>query len=639
MGGTIPMISAGRYWKFKALVAFGLVLALGAACGAEPAAKPDPKAFWSFQPLRRVTPPVVHGAANPIDAFWLQTLAEKGLKPSAEAPRRVLARRMAFDLTGLPPTTAEVAAYEADRSPHAVERFAAAKMASPHFGERWGRHWLDLARYADSAGFERDSDRPTAWRYRDWVVRAINDDLPFDRFVEWQVAGDQLAPGDLDAAVATAFLGLGTEVETDSKLAEELARYRYAELDDMLSTVGGAFLGLTIGCARCHDHKYDPITMREYYGMLCAFTPVERFALPVEPGRGTNSPTAFAVRDGAKPVRNVLLRRGDPALPGDEVSPLAPAALERGVSMQERLRDNGGRPRGALARWLTDVDHGAGALLARVAVNRLWQHHFGEGLVRTPSDFGTQGDAPSHPELLEWLAGELVRNGWRMKPLHQWIVTSRCYRQAGGAAAAGDPDGRWWSRRPPVRLDAECLRDAMLDAAGVLNPAVGGPGVKPPVPEELLRTAYNTSNPYPTNTVDNCDTRRRSLYLFTKRSVRQPLIEGFDGADPAVSCPRRNRTTVAPQALALLNDALVRRWAEAFASRLEREGTTDRARVDRAYQLGLGRRPRGAELAAAEKFLRLQVRRRSADGALAPHLALTDFCQAVYCMNEFAYVD
>ncbi len=640
-----------RHWLIRmwclCTVAIAIAKTDAPATGERKVTEAD-RQFWSFRPLKRTSPPLTaptrSSARCGIDAFWLQSLASHGLTAAPRAPRHTLLRRLALDLTGLPPSTQELAAFETDSRPDSYERWVDHYLSSPQFGERWARHWLDLVRYADSAGFERDTDRPTAWHYRDWVIRALNDDLPFDTFIRWQLAGDQLEPNRLEARVATAFLGLGAIIESDTKLPDELARYRYADLDDMLSTTGSAMLGLTVGCARCHDHKYDPIPTRDYYRLLCAFTPVVRreWLIGSASGSGTNAvPTAFTVMDGLPAPANFLMKRGEPTAPGEAVQLGFLRVLSSGPYEPETpARPEAGRTQ--LAQWLTDTDHGAGILLARVLVNRLWQHHFGQGLVTTPSDFGTQGEAPSHPELLEWLAGELIRSGWKLKSIHRLMLLSECYQQGQAGderALAIDPENRWLWHRRPQRIESEVLRDGLLAVSGTLNPAMGGPGIKAPVPAEL-HTAYNTRDPYPKDVRDTPDTRRRSVYLFTKRSLRQPLLELFDGADPSASCARRLATTVAPQALALLNDEFVRARAHDFARRLRSEAGDDpRTQVARAYRIALSRPPTEAETNAGAEFITAQTRSRGRRNEDAPLHALADFCQVIFGLNEFVYVD
>ena len=622
--------------------ALGLALLL--MTGGNAMAGPLP---WSLGPLKQAplpdAPPHT-GLTNPVDRL-LYAAARRA--PAPEAPPRVLFRRLSFDLLGLPPDPAEAEAFARGNPSATYAGLVDRLLESPHFGERWARHWLDIARYADSAGYERDSDRPTAWHYRDFVIRGFNEDLPFDRFTRWQLAGDLLAPDDPGARAAVAFLGLGPQVETDTQLKEELARYRYADLDDMLSTTGAAFLGLTLGCARCHDHKYDPISMRDYYSLLGAFVGVERRELQLGGAAGgASAARLFTVGEMVSNApANPLMLRGDPTHPAGEMGFAFPGALSHGRAPADYVP--GLRPearRRALAAWVTDAEGGAGLLVSRVIVNRIWQHHFGEGLVPTPADFGTQGEPPQSQELLDWLAAELIRGGWRLKPIHRLLVNSRYYRETTQRPGAIGTPVRQPFARHPLRVEAEILRDAILAVSGTLNPALYGPSVKGPIPAGA-NVAYNTRDPYPTNAPDTFETRRRSLYLFSKRSLRHPLLEAFDAADPSASCSRRIPTTVAPQALTLLNDGFIRARAGDFARRLEQEaGPRDRDRVDRAYGLALGRAPVPREREAATRFLGERTgphgsRFDARDPGAARHEALADFCQVLFALNEFFYID
>ncbi len=599
------------------------------------------RAHWAFRPLQKIEVPA---GPSPIDAFLTTALAAKGLHLAPEANRRVLARRLGFDLIGLPPDPEDVDAFVNDNSPAASSRLIDRYLADPRYGERWGRHWLDLARYADSEGYERDDDRPGAYHYRDFVIRAFNADLPFDQFLRLQLAGDE-TPSRENLA-ATGFLAAGPVVLTDTRLEEELRRYRYDELDDIVTTTGAAMLGLTLGCARCHDHKYDPIPTRDYYRVLTAFASTARTP--------KNQPLAVVERS-SEPAPSWLLDRGDPMSRREPVRFGLLNVLLRKKTPDDYLaaarqsHDGQTLPttlqRSALALWMTDVDQGAGALAARVMVNRIWRHHFGEGLVRTPSDFGLRGDAPSHPDLLEWLAGRFIADGWSVKKLHRLILETSAYKQGvlhDPRAARIDPENRLLWHRRPLRLEAEALRDAILAVSGTLNPAMFGPGIKPPVPLASTLAAYNTRDPYPRDARDDASTRRRSVYLFTKRSLRNPFLEVFDGADPSASCGRRTPTTVAPQALALLNDDLVRRRARDLADRLIGEGGEDSVLIRRAFALALGRPPRPAEIDASSRFLKDRTASRKERGKAsdeARRLALADFGQALFSLNEFLYVE
>ncbi len=907
------------------------------------------RAWWSFRPLRPTQPPEIQPAAarTLIDRFVVARLQAKGLKPAPPADRRTLLRRASFDLLGLPPSPEDVERFAKDPRPDAWAREVRRLLDSPRYGERWARHWLDVARFAESSGFEHDYDRPHAYHFRDFVIRALNSDLPYDQFVRWQLAGDEYAPGDPLALMATGFLGAG--VFPTQITANEVERTRYDAMDDMLATTGTAMLGLTIGCARCHDHKYDPIPSHDYYRMLATFTSTVRsevdldldpeqtrrvseaharehapltlalenyehqelpakftawleagaprpaganweqlaplqvgsragatfrkledgswlaegkngdhdeytfvtelrpggpgspgeiralrlealadaslprggpgradngniglsrirlFASPltgtdsgtnevrlararatfeqntnhlsvsaalddrpdtgwaVDPKFGTNHAAIFEFgeplsrRDGVRlEVRlefsvntrhNIGRARlsvtgdgaaglGEPALsprlaellgqvragrtatPGDAIRKLSesdralllgwwktsepgwraladkveahartaprpkltkvmicgeghPAMrmhtqgadffdqtyfLQRGSTDQKKgvalpgflqvlmpaaanerkwqweppanARFSGRRR--ALAEWMTDVDQGAGALLARVMVNRLWQHHFGQGLVATPNDFGAQGAPPSHPELLDWLAAELIRHGWRLKPIHELILTSAVYQQAMPAgralerAFALDPDNALLSRRIPARLEAEAVRDALLFVSGLLETNLYGPG-----------------------TLDE-GSHRRSVYLTVKRSRLVPAMQVFDAPEPLASQGARPSTTVAPQALLLMNSPQVRAWADAFASRCVEAGphSDPAAAVDRAYALALNRQPTPDERADALRFIAAQERRNSAGttdpGAISPGTyrhAIADLAQVILSLNEFIYVE
>jgi mono/diheme cytochrome c family protein len=730
----------------------------------------EDRQHWAFLPLAKVEPPAVTGSGRvrtPIDRFILAGLAAKGLTPAPPADARTLIRRVTFDVTGLPPTPDEVEAFVQAADPNSAYKALVDRLlASPHYGERWGRHWLDVARYADSGGYESDFDRPTAYSYRDFVIKALNDDVPFDVFVRRQLAGDEYAPDDARAIAATGFLAAGpTPGLPANLLEEERQRQRYIDLDDMVTTTGAALLGLTVGCARCHDHKFDPVPTRDYYRILAALHSGDRAEVPLgtraevaaskqakaawekqrqaaearlkewldgqkrklgpairagkidrlsvadadkallrdKPeskeakalakkyakalaisdadwrgamddaarrrwdelagelkavqNREPNSlPTALAFRDaGAKPAASWLFRRGDFH---DRTIPVEIGfltVLTRGKPASDywkEARAAGDRTdttyqRRALAAWITDPDRGAGALLARVIVNRVWQHHFGEGLVRTPNDFGMRGDRPSHPELLEWLAADLVAHGWKLKRLHRTILLSATYRQASSfdaQKAKVDPDNRLLGRMRPRRLEAEALRDAMLAVSGSLNPEMYGPAFKPPVPADAM-VARNLQNPYPKNVADDPAVHRRSVYLFHKRVIPYPLFQAFDAPDAQQCTGRRNVTTVAPQALTLLNDPFVRARARDFADRLAKETGEDAPRaVDRAYRLAFGRPPTAAERDAGVEFLARQTQERSArDPKAGPvavrRQALADYGQVLFGVNEFVYVD
>ncbi len=614
---------------------------------------------WAFQPLRAVEPPEPQDTAweqTPIDRFILASLEAEGFEPSEPISPRKLMRRIMFDLVGLPPQPDELTEFEAaceqDRAA-AVDALVGRLLDSRHFGERWGRHWLDIARYADSDGQEADRDRPNAYHYRDFVIRAFNDDMPFDQFVRWQLAGDEYQPDTPSAVAATGFLVAGPHtVLADTFLEEERLRNRYNELDDIVSTTGTALLGLTIGCARCHDHKYDAISSREYYRILSTFHSGDRKKVQIS-GKG---PKLLAFRDfGPSPATSWLFGRGDFYDRDQQVKLGFLQVLMRGktaddyrsLALEEHPKAESTFQRTALAEWITDVGQGAGSLLARVIVNRLWQHHFGDGLVRTVDDFGIRGELPTHPELLEWLANDLVTHGWKLKRLHRLIVTSAAYQQGtlfDADEAKTDPGNRLLWRRHPQRLEAEVLRDAMLSVSGTLNLEPFGPAFKPPIPKEAI-AARNLKSKYPNDAKDEPATRRRTVYMFHKRVVPYPLLQAFDRPDLLQSCGRRETSTVAPQALALLNDSFVRTRASDFAQRLINEsGGENRVLVERGFELAVGRSPSPSEAAAALAFIAAQQERRQKRKADQPaeeahRRAVTDFCQTLFSLNEFLYVD
>jgi mono/diheme cytochrome c family protein len=875
---------------------------------------------WAFLPLREQMPPAVRDASwcrTPIDSFISAKLDEKGLASSKQAEKRQLLRRAYFDLHGLPPAPEDVEAFVLDRSENAYEKVIDRLLANPRYGERWARYWLDLARFAESHGFEHDTDRPTAYHYRDSVIEALNQDVPYDTFVKWQLAGDELAPANNLALKATGFLAAGTH--STQITANQVEKERYDELDDMANITGTAMLGLTIGCARCHDHKFDPIPQDDYYRLLATFTTTvrsevdlnldpegfahaqslfdkehaplvaavaafERDRLPARlaewekhrscsveqpvwlvleptsmksksgatfakqpdgsalaggknadfdtyhfvaetdrtgitavrlealadsslakggPGRAANGNfdltdfrLAIAPKSGGSPspvaFRNPRSSFDQPGLPitaaidanpksGWAVDPqfgknhaavfelTTPSGHECGTVLEFALDFQGnaghniGRvrlaistapipapldgpampqaiakildtptdkrtseerqslvtwyraldrewqklqnavdehahaapkpklakamisteglpavrlhtqgadflekthflkrgdpnqkqaeatqaflqvlaavsdpdahwrlapPRGwrtsfrraSLASWITDVDAGAGRLLARVIVNRIWQHHMGRGIVTTPSDFGTQGERPAHPELLDWLAGELIRGGWRLKPIHRLIMTSAVYLQESrgdSSRAAVDHDNTLFWRQSRHRLEAEAIRDAMLAAGGVLDERMYGPG-----------------------TLDESQ-RRRSIYFTVKRSKLIPMMVLFDAPDALQGIGARSSTTIAPQALLLMNNPIVRDWAAAFARRVSPAPSVDSEQAIRAaYATALTRPPSDGELADGVTFLAQQLARYQSDGKPnARELALTDFCQVLMNLNEFIYIE
>jgi len=617
---------------------------------------------WAFRPLQRVRPPVVNDTTwvrNPIDCFILFRLERDGLQPLPPAGRATLLRRVTFDLTGLPPTPEELVSFLDDASTDAWERVVDRLLASTAYGERWAQHWLDLARFAETDGFEHDQVRPDAWRFRDWVIEALNRDMGYDEFVQLQIAGDELRPGDAAAAVATGFLLAGPDMP-DLNLQEER---RHNALNEMTGTVGAALLGLQIGCAQCHDHKFDPLSQADFYRLRAIFEGAELFR---------SSPLGRVMQETgprAEPAR--LMLRGDFRRPGPTVEPGFPRIANPwsdAVSPPAAGAATSGR-RAALARWLTRPDH---PLATRVIVNRLWQSHFGQGLVATASDFGVMGGNPTHAELLDWLATELPAQGWSLKRMHRLLVMSATYRQTSQAASpdwsvdetasaraacersrAADPDNELLARMNRRRLEGEAIRDAMLAAAEGLNARRGGPGVMPPLPEELVHTLLNKGQWQESS--DEQDHHRRSVYLFARRNLRYPLFEAFDRPDALSSCPRRDRSTTAPQALYLLNSEFSLAQARRLAGSLIARTADADARIALSYRRLLSRDPTSEELAMSREFLSNEAARLRAEGQTGTQLtlplsaptvvdlyestALVEFCLAMFNFNEFIYVD
>ena len=599
------------------------------------------QAYWAFQPLTPVKVPTK--AANPwarnaIDHFILKNARKSQLSPNTSAPRNSLIRRAYFDLIGLAPSRREVEEFTANSSPGAYHQLVSQLLSSPHYGERWGRHWLDVARFGESHGYESDNERPTAWTYRDAVIRALNEDMPFDRFTQWQVAGDSLKGDDALAQALTGFLTAGSTVTNVDGVDREKAMYD--KMDDIVSATGSAFLGLTIGCARCHDHKYDPISQRDYYRLVGFFLPGKPTDRNVAIGDKGGTVKALTW-NGGNTRKNPLLSRGDvEEKEGDVGSGVLTVLSPDSSDITNWIRETenkGGDGRQGLARWLTDVDKGAGALLARVIVNRLWQHHFGIGLVKTSNNFGSVGDRPTNHDLLDWLATELIREGWRLKPIHKLIMTSATYMQStewDQKRHAIDPENNLHWRRHPRRLEAEILRDSIMNTAGTLNRKLYGPSVKPWVSSDAVKTG--STNKWPTNVKDGPETWRRSIYVFMRRSMRVPFFETFDVPDAMQSRGLREKTTVPTQALLLLNNQFVRQQATHFAQRViaaakarpsDSKPEEWRAIVEEAYWLAFSRQATDTEIKLGTELMAQKEQ------------TVENFCHILFTLNEFAYVD
>jgi len=624
------------------IMTHGLALAMG--MGAE-----EPKNHWAFRPLvpeKAFRTRDSSWVRDGLDAYILAGLEAAGLGPAAEADRITWLRRVTVDLTGLPPSPEEVDGFLADPSPEAWERVVDRLLSSPRYGERWGRHWLDLARYADTGGYHNDLDRPHAWKYRDYVIRSFNEDKPYARFVAEQLAGDEVDGADLDSLIATGFCRNGPSNDDNmGKSDAAIAQYRADQLDDVISTAASVFLGVTLGCARCHDHKTEPFSQADYYRFLALFNGTEKLGLV--PGTQDRNDRAVAVdpsvevhaliekRPEVPPTR--IMIRGDATSLGDEVTPgvphwLAPHSLPHFRTAAGA--QSSGRRR-ALAEWITAPEN---ALAWRVLANRVWRHHFGSGLVEPPGDFGVTAPAPSHPELLDYLAARILTHGGRLKPLHREIVLSATYRQSGtGAHPAGqvtDPDNRLLGRMPLRRIEAEVLRDSILQASGNLNSAVGGPGIKPRLRPDLLPASQR--NKWPAVKVEGPEHWRRSVYVYAKRQLLLPMLELFDAPTTTDSCSARTESTVPTQALVLWNDEFVEIHAGFLARRALAETGGDRGRaLERVFRHTLVREPDAGRAAEALAFVR--EREAALGGDLAG--ALADLAHVLFNSSEFLHVE
>jgi hypothetical protein len=574
---------------------------------------------------------------NPIDAFILHRLEKQGMKPSPEADRRTLIRRLSFDLLGLPPTPAEIDAFIHDRSPDAYERLVERLLASPRYGERWARHWLDVVHYGDTHGYDKDKLRPNAWPYRDYVIRAFNEDRPYSRFVKEQLAGDVFYPDTPDGIVGLGFLAAGPwdfvghvelrEGTLDKQITRNLDR------DDMVATTMNTFASMTVQCARCHDHKFDPITQENYYSLQAVFAAVDRADRPyrADPNRAETglvyaaathfAPAGAFTPTGGKPRSIYLLRRGSEKNPVREVGPGTVACLK---DLPSRFPLDGkpeGERRAALARWLTDSRN---PLTWRSIVNRVWLYHFGQGLVETPNDFGRMGGKPSHPELLDLLAVEFRDGGQSIKQLHRLIVNSATYRQASAdnaEFARMDGGNRLLWRMNRRRLDAESIRDAVLAVSGRLDRKMYGPGFRTFgfLDDHSPHYKYEEYDP------DDPAGHRRSIYRFLVRSVPDPFMETLDCPDPSLRVEKRNESLTALQALALLNDRFMLRHAEHFAARVEKTGGDLEIQIHTAYRLALGREPKPEEARLLIDYARKH--------------GLANTCRLILNTNEFSFVD
>jgi hypothetical protein len=640
--------------------------------------KPAERAYWAFTPRKNVVPPPVVLPADkvwvktPIDAFISANLRKNGLKPAPAADRVTLVRRATYDLHGVPPTPEEIDAFVKDQSPKAWENLVERLLASPRYGEQWGRHWLDVVRFAESDGYEYDTHRPDAYRFRDYVVQSFNEDKPYNQFVKEQLAGDEMDPNNETFMVASGFNRLGPLRKNAGN--QNVASSRNEVLTEMTNIVGAAFLGVTVGCARCHDHKFDPFRQSDYYRMQGFFAQAQAndliraseaeqaaYKAIVDPIQTEMRQLQFKMRKATEeekgkiqmeldaldekmplPMTAIYAVKDDPkqASPihllfkGDYLQPLdAVGARPLGVLLPENVQEDPittDHPRTKLANWLVDPAH---PLTARVMVNRMWQFHFGRGIVSTGNDFGRMGGKPSNPELLDFLANRFVEGGWQMKPIHRMILMSSAYRQASetplekaGMEKDAENSLLWkFSRR---RLEAEEIRDSMLTISGRLNAKIGGPSVMIPIDQDLVKMLKRPQ--YWVATKDKAEYNRRTLYMIYKRNLVLPFMGVFDGPDLQLSCSRREESTHAPQALELLNGQTSNSLAQFLADRLAESRRTDPERVDLAWRLATGRLPSLKEKQLALQFLA----EKPGDRVRLKELALD-----VFNLNSFLYVN
>lgn len=653
------------------------------------APKADPRlAHWAFHAPRLPGIPAIRDRAwgrNPIDAFVLAKLEAKGWRPASAATDSDLLRRMYLDITGLPPTLAEQDAFRGD-----WDGLIRSLLARPAYGERWARHWLDVVRYGDTNGYERDEAKPQGWKFRDYVIRSFNADKPFDRFIVEQLAGDELPDVSAETLLATGYSRLGPWDDEPADPAED----RFDQLDDILNTTAQGFLGLTLACARCHNHKFEPLTTKDYYGMIAVFNGLERprngrteldrpigtwaeidrfnerekkiaalreaaklewlqsgkstvpaeakltkeqtkildtelAALPVELEvarlklETPDMPRGYFMEERSAAVKPThILIRGKASSPGPEVEPSAPGVVAKVQPSFDAGDRTSGRRLG-LAKWIASREN---PLTARVIVNRVWQWHFGDGIVRTANDFGVMGDKPSHEELIDWLAVWFMDNGWSLKKLHTLIMSSNTYRMAKSGNpqySAVDPENRLLWRMPYKRLEAEAILDSALAVSGRLNTTMYGEFVYPKMQKEALEGSSDPGKIW--KPFDEEKASRRAIYYIVKRSLMVPLMEVLDVCDTTRPAAKRQTTSVAPQALQLFNGDFINRQAKYFAERLRREASDAAGQVELAYRLALARRPKAAEKDAMLSFLQTGT--------------LEEMCRVILNLNEFAYAN
>lgn len=687
---------------------------------------------WAFQPIRSQRLPEVGEGAwceTPIDRFLMAGLESSGLRPAAEANSRQLIRRLSFNLLGVPPKPEEVEAFAADASPESYRRLVDGMMEDPRFGEHWARHWLDVVRYAETNSFERDGAKPNAWRYRDYVIQSFNEDKPYDRFLREQLAGDELPDVSEASLIATGYYRLGI---WDDEPADPL-QAEFDGFDDIVTTTGQAMLGLTVNCARCHDHKIDPISQKDYYQLVAFFRDIKPYGdrggavgnsqievtppelrreyhrwgemlrklgeqakeieqrgivkMPAPDQRATEGGERERVlkaklrehlsaedyetwlmkrqamglakrfledlperksimglaKSLAEPPPTQVLMRGSPHAPGDEVGPGFPslfASATPAIGVAEKGAKSAGRRR-VLADWMVSEEN---FLTARVIVNRIWQHHFGRGLVRSPNNFGQGGDPPSHPELLDWLASELIRHEWQMKPIHRMILLSRAYRmgsqssdvmaEVAARASEVDPENLLLWRFPMRRLSAEEIRDNTLAVTGYLEGSLYGPSIYPYVADEVKATQSEPGKGWKDSS--ESERSRRSIYIHIKRSLIPPELAAFDFPETDTTCEARFLTTQPAQSLNLLNGAFMQNQSRALAVRLERECGDDlEKQLARGIQLAWGHPAERHDVEVAARLIETLRAKHGIDG----HEALGYACLAMLNANACLYLD
>ena len=616
--------------------------------------------WWSFQPLRRDDPPwsaTVPAGSNSIDAFVQAALRDQGLTPAPRASSAHLLRRLYWTTTGLPASETQIATFSANPSHEATGHLVNDLLDSAHFGERWARHWLDVVRFAETSGYERDQTKPFAWKYRDWVVNAFNSDMPYDQFIREQLAGDQVPQRSESTVIATGFLRLGTWNDEPNDPED----YKYERLEDLVHATSSAFLGMTTKCARCHDHKFDPIPQEDYYRIAAAFWPG-----PVSPGAADllggpgadvlGYPEVLGWTDVRTPPQPLyVLKNGDRHHPMQAVTAGVLTCASGQRSELDRIvpatEVNATGARLQLATWIASPRN---PLTARVIVNRLWQQHFGEGLVRSSNNFGFTGDRPTHPELLDWLATELIDHNWNLKHIHRLILTSATWQQSSlhpqqDAWVQKDSANRFLWRANRRRLEAEAVRDGFLAASGELDLRIGGPGFFPTISAEALeglsrKAAAWTASP-------ESEQLRRSLYIFTQRSLLPPMLTAFDLCDTTLPCGQRDVTIVAPQALTLLNNEFIHHRAESLAKRISERISEDQpdvanGQIDAVWRSILNRPPSEGEMLMGAEHIARQSERfqlpesENSKRTLSPHeLALASLCLVLFNSSEFIYVD